>query len=268
MRLVTVGVSGSMPGPASPASCYLVQADDDAGRRWSVLLDLGSGSLGALQRHVDPNDVDVVALSHLHPDHCADLSGLYVYLRYHPDHGSQIVGRPRHLPVLGPAATPARAAEMYGLEPGEHMDDEYDFRTWVLGEEVSAGPLTLEVFPVEHPIEAYGIRVTGPSTLRPGERATLVFSGDTDRCDTLVDAARDVDVLLCEAAFVEGRDDGVRGIHLTGRRAGRVAADAGARRLLLTHLQPWTDREVVLDEARSQFAGPSEVVEADGTYLL
>jgi ribonuclease BN (tRNA processing enzyme) len=267
MRLVTLGVSGSMPGPASPASCYLLQADDGE-RRWSVVLDLGSGSLGALQRQLDPSELDAVALSHLHPDHCADLSGLYVYLRYHPTHGSQVTGSPRHLPVLGPEATRDRAAQMYGLVPGEDMDAEYAFRTWTPGEPVQVGPFTLEVFEVLHPIEAYAVRVTGPSTLRRGERATLTYSGDTDACDNLVEAARDVDVLLCEAAFVEGRDDDVRGIHLTGRRAGKVAADAGARRLLLTHLQPWTEPETVLGEAREEFDGPAEVVMADGTYLL
>ncbi|WP_418277485.1 MBL fold metallo-hydrolase [Isoptericola jiangsuensis] len=267
MRLVTVGVSGSMPGPASPASCYLVQAEDGE-RRWNVVLDLGSGSLGALQRHVDPAELDAVALSHLHPDHCADLSGLYVYLRYHPGHGSQTTGAPRRLPVVGPVDTRERAAAMYGLEPAEHMDAEYRFCTWTPTEPVTVGPMTLEAFAVNHPIEAYGIRVTGPSTQRPGERATLVYSGDTDTCASLVEASRGADLLLCEAAFQEGRDDGIEGIHLTGRRAGRVAADAAAARLLLTHLQPWTDPEVVLGEARAEYAGPAEVATAGGTYLL
>ena len=44
MRLVVVGCSGSVPGPDSPASCYLLEADDDSGRTWRVVLDLGSGA--------------------------------------------------------------------------------------------------------------------------------------------------------------------------------------------------------------------------------
>ena len=97
MRLTIVGCAGSFPGPDSAASCYLVEADDDAGRRWRVLLDLGSGALGPLQRHLPLADLDAVLLSHLHPDHCADLCGLYVALRYNP------AGRPeRRLPVYGP----------------------------------------------------------------------------------------------------------------------------------------------------------------------
>ena len=60
MRLTVVGCSGSLAGPGSAASCYLVQADDDAGRTWSLVLDLGSGALGALQRYVDLRDLDAV----------------------------------------------------------------------------------------------------------------------------------------------------------------------------------------------------------------
>ena len=71
MRLTVVGSAGSTAGPESPASCYLVEADD-AGRTWRVVLDLGAGAVGPLQRYCDPARVDAVAVSHGHPDHCAD----------------------------------------------------------------------------------------------------------------------------------------------------------------------------------------------------
>ena len=45
MRLTVIGCSGSYPGPDSPASSYLVEAEDDD-RTWRILLDLGSGALG------------------------------------------------------------------------------------------------------------------------------------------------------------------------------------------------------------------------------
>ena len=81
MDLTIVGCTGSMAGPDSPASCYLVRASDGE-RDWQLLLDLGSGALGALQRHTDPLTLDAVLLTHLHPDHCLDLTGLRV-LRAH-----------------------------------------------------------------------------------------------------------------------------------------------------------------------------------------
>ena len=59
---------------------------------------------------------------------------------------------------------------------------------------VRVGPFELVPFAVYHPVEAYGIRVTGPSSVRPGERVTLVYSGDTDACDGLVEGARGADL--------------------------------------------------------------------------
>ena len=65
MRLTVVGCSGSMAGPQSPASSYLVAADDADGRTWTVLLDLGSGAFGPLQSHVEPVSLDAVAITRL-----------------------------------------------------------------------------------------------------------------------------------------------------------------------------------------------------------
>ena len=50
------------------------------------------------------------------------------------------------------------------------------------------------------------------------------------------------------------------GLHLSGREAGEHAAQAGARRLLLTHLVPWADPEAMLAEAREAYDGPLELV--------
>ena len=77
MRLTVIGCSGSFPGPDSPASCYLIQAPYE-GRTFSIVLDLGPGALGALQRVIDPRELDAVMLTHLHPDHCLDCTGLFV----------------------------------------------------------------------------------------------------------------------------------------------------------------------------------------------
>ena len=79
MRLTILGCSGSVVGPDSPASGYLLTAPDTA----PIVIDFGGGVLGALQRHADPGDVNVL-LSHLHADHCLDLPGLFVWRRYHP----------------------------------------------------------------------------------------------------------------------------------------------------------------------------------------
>lgn len=267
MKLTILGMAGSFPSPDSPASSYLVQTTDADGRTWSLLMDLGSGALGALQREVNPFEVDAVAISHLHPDHFADLCGFYVYLKYHPVCGSERgTGRPP-TPVYAPAAAEQRLAEAYGLEAHESMAGQLDFRAWQPGTTTTVGPFEIEPVAVHHPVPAYGVRVTGPSTVEPGRRVTLAYTGDTDACDGVVELARSVDLLLAEAAFVEGRDS-VRGVHLTGLRAGEAATEAGAARLLLTHIPAWNDPAVTEAEARSAYDGPVEVVTPGATYVL
>ena len=250
IRLTVVGCTGSFPGPDSPASCYLVEADDQAGRPWRLLLDLGNGALGPLQRHLDLREIDAVLLSHLHPDHCLDLCGLYVARRYHPDRVGA-AGPTERLPVYGPSRTLDRLVHGYDLDGETAMAEQFAVHQWQHHTAVQVGPFTVTPFRVQHPVEAYGLRVEH-------DGAVLAYTGDTDSCPALLDLARDADLLLAEASFQEGRDT-ARGIHLTGRRAGLAAAQAGARRLLLTHLPVWNDPQVVLAEARGAFAGPVSV---------
>ncbi|NLF04089.1 MAG: MBL fold metallo-hydrolase, partial [Actinomycetales bacterium] len=98
---------------------------------------------------------------------------------------------------------------------------------------------------------------------------TLAYTGDTDDCPALDHLARDTDLLLSEAAFLEGGpSDEVRGVHLTGLRAGEVAQRMGAKRLVLTHLVAWNDADVSLAEARSAYAGPIDVAAPGAVYTL
>ena len=255
MRLTVIGCAGSFPGPDSAASCYLVQADDADGRTWNVALDLGSGALGPLQRYLDPALLDAVALSHLHPDHYADMTGLQVYLTYRPGPGP--AGRSGHrLPVYGPFGTASRLAAAYGNEPGAEGEVCFDVRTWQAGHGVSIGPLTVTPVAMDHPVPAYGLLVAGPSEADPTRTVTLAYTGDTDECAGLEMLAREAEVLLAEAAFVEGRDDQVRGIHLTGLRAGRVAERGGVARLVLTHVPSWNEPGVAAREAAEVYDGP------------
>lgn len=261
MRVTIVGCAGSFPSAESAASSYLVEVDD-AGRTWRVVLDLGNGAFGPLQRFCDPGDIDAFAVSHLHADHAADLVVLGVYRRYHPAGPCALV------PVYGPAGTAQRLVQIAGADPATDVSGQLGVRAWVPGQTVAVGPMLLEPVAVRHPVTAFGIRVTGPAEADPARRVTLAYTGDTDSCPGLDALATDADLLLSEAGFLEGRDDGVRGIHLTGRRAGQAAASGHARRLVLTHLPSWNDPAVTFGEARQVYAGPIELARPGAVFLL
>lgn len=253
MKLTAVGCSGSFAGPESPASCYLVCAEHE-GRTWRLVLDLGNGALGALQRHADLADLDGVVISHLHPDHCIDLTGMYVHRTFDPR-----TPQPGRLPVYGPAGTADRIAAAYeGLEEGG-MTGVLDFRRLSAEVPVHIGPFTVRPFRVNHPVEAYGFRVEA-------EGRVLAYSGDTDSCDALSPLFADADLVLADSAFIEGRDD-ARGIHLTGRRAAEAAlAAGGVARLMLTHIPAWNDPQVCRADAAAVWPGEVELAQPDATY--
>jgi ribonuclease BN (tRNA processing enzyme) len=249
VRLTVVGCSGSFPGPDSPASCYLLEARQD-GRTWRILLDLGNGALGALQRYVDPLTIDGVVLSHLHADHCLDLCSFYVLRKYHPR------GPQPPIPVWGPSGSAARLARAYDLPPSPGMTEEFDFRTF--DGAFSFGPFEVEPTPVVHPVAAFALRVTA-------DGRTVTYSGDTGVCDGLARAAAGVHLFLVEASFLEGAPN-PPDLHLTGREAGEVAVRAGVDRVVLTHIPPWHEPGRVLKEAASVFDGRLDLATSGATY--
>lgn len=224
MILTVVGCAGSVPGPDSACSCYLLEHGG-----FRLLLDAGTGALGTLQRFADIREIDAVIISHGHRDHCSDLVPM-AYVRHHR-------GPSERLPVIAPAGESAPPGYEYA----------FDWRTPPPAPS-SLGPFTVETAPVRHSVPALGVRVTA------GGR-TLTYSGDTGECSELHDLARDTDVLLCEAA-ASVPTPGSAETHLTPAQAAHLATEAGAAHLVLTHLRPWTDPLAVLHEARQSYDAP------------
>jgi ribonuclease BN (tRNA processing enzyme) len=251
VRLTVVGCSGSYPGPGSPASCYLLEAEHQ-GRTWRVLMDLGSGALGALHEYADPLDIDAVLLSHLHADHCLDLCGYYVLRKYHPS------GPQPRLPVHGPSDTAGRMARAYDLPEDPGMSEEFDFRPWTPEEPVSIGPFRVEVVPVVHPVEAYGLRVHANGAL-------VAYTGDSGRCDQLAEVAAGADLLIAEASFHHEADN-PPDVHLTGIDCGEIAREAGVKKLLITHVPPWYDPQDMLAAAGAVWDGPADLARAGAVH--
>ncbi|KIF03530.1 beta-lactamase [Streptomyces sp. RSD-27] len=248
MKLTVVGCSGSFPSADSACSSYLVEADG-----FRLLLDMGNGSLGALQRHCGLYDLDAVFLSHLHADHCIDMCAYFV-ARYYRHEG----GRCAPLPVYGPEGTEQRLTTAYDDVPDERsMSEVFDFRT-LKSAGFEIGPFTVRTERVSHPVESYGIRI------EHGGRV-LAYSGDTGVCPELATLAEGADLFLCEASFTHGKET-VPDLHLNGREAGEYARDGRVGRLVLTHIPPWTDAGQNLADARAVYDGRVDLAQAGAVY--
>jgi ribonuclease BN (tRNA processing enzyme) len=236
MKLTIVGASGTFPGPHSGCSSYLLEHDG-----FRLLLDVGNGSTGALQEACGLLGPNAVIVSHLHGDHYLDLITYTYARRYHPE------GQPPLLPVYGPSNIREQVIGAFGRNVDDLLDEVYDFHPIDGDQKVAIGPFEVDLRRVNHPVETYGMRIGA------GGR-TLTYSADSGECDTILDLAKDSDLFLCEASYLEGEDN-PPDIHLTGKQAAQYAVSADVSRLLLTHLVPWGDRTRTLAEADAVYDG-------------
>ncbi len=244
MELIVIGSGTGVPSMRRGSPCLAVRA---AGRL--MVLDLGSGSLRALLRHgLDFSTIDVLALSHLHPDHVGDLIPFFFATRY-------ALGYNRREPFLllaarGFARFHQRLKEAFGewVEPPPGLMNLHELAPDGR-EAVQDDGLVIRTAPTNHTEGSLAYRVEA-------EGRSLVYSGDTDVSDSLLDLSRGADLLVLEAA----NPAKVPG-HLTPGEAGALAARAGVARLLLTHFYPPCDEVDVAALAAREFSG--EVIRAE-----
>lgn len=272
MRLTVVGSAGSVAGPQSSASCYLLETHAD-GRTWRLIIDLGAGAIGPLQRWCDPARVDAIVISHGHPDHCADLAALSVLCRYGPTAELSLMP----IPLYGPPGLDRRILEVAGAVGDATAKDldAFEIHEVVGGNRVVIGPFAFDFADAWHPVPALAMKVTGPAEPREpaGEGfverfvegndaaddarppVTLMFTGDTDSCRTVTQLAQGVGTLVAEAGWGH-RPDNPPGIHMTGTQAGALAREAGAGALVVTHIASWVDPAATLAQAQEAYGAP------------
>ena len=245
LTLVTVGTGTVAPSATRAGPAHWLERGDVR-----LLMDCGAGTIHGLARcGLGWEHVSHVALTHFHPDHYGELPALLFALRH-------ATKREEPLVIVGPAGTVRLVkslAEGFGewlLDPGYPIGilDVHAGEPFPL-----AHDLMLEVHPTPHTAESVAFGVAAPE-------GRLVYTGDTGPSDELAAWAKGCSLLLAECSLPD--DQAVEG-HLTPATVGRLAADAAAQRLVLTHLYPPAERVDVRAAVAACYRGPVTIA-ADG----
>ncbi len=251
MKLTVLGKWSPFPPPGGACPGYLVEAD---GAR--LLLDCGSGVVAALHRTGDSHDLAGAVITHLHPDHFSDVYALFNALRFDRYPSPAAPPLAVYAPALAPDVLPAALPR---VESRAEFLERFTFRPIEEGAG-AIGPFTLRFVRTLHPEPCHAVEVRAGAT-------RLVYTADTGPSEAVASLAAGADLLLSECTLLEGTEElAVPLGHLTGRMAGRLAAGARVRRLLLTHF--FTPRHAVKDSlaAAAKEFGQVSAVDEGATY--
>ncbi len=239
LTLTVLGSSGTYAGPGNACSGYLVTAGSTR-----FLMDCGPGTLSRLGEHLDPAALDAVVLSHSHPDHWLELPVLRNALKY-------VLGR-EGLDVYGTAETKGLADHLI-----EEAEPTLRWHVVSAGDEFTVGEARIRTARTDHPPETLSIRVDH------GGRS-LVYSADTGPGWDMRALGEGIDLALIESTYIDESMTG--GVHLSAPQAGRIAREAGAGALVLTHLLPGADPDEYRRAASETYGAPVHVAEPGATF--
>jgi ribonuclease BN (tRNA processing enzyme) len=260
MRLTVLGKSPSWQDAGGACSGYLLQAGET-----TVLLDCGNGVFGKLRQFVDYVDVDAVVLSHLHADHFLDLIPYAYALTYAPRQqpvpvppwpGTDDPARPR---LIGPPGATETFRHITGCFGDEGLIEKaFRLEEYEPSSRPEVGPFTFSFHEVPHFTQTFAVKVTANG-------GTFVFGADSSPNSELVEFARECDLLLVEATLPRPERSGIRG-HLTPQEAGAHGQNAGAKRLVITHISDELDLVWARRQASEAFGKRAELAREGAVY--
>ena len=297
LSITFLGTSASIPTIDRNVAGLAVQREGE-----TILFDCGEGSQRQMMRYGVGFSFREIFFTHYHADHMLGVTGLLRTLGLQDRSAPVLLYGPKGAQrVLGAAITLGIERNKFPVEilevkPGDRLArDEYDIvvfetdhradtvgfalveharlgrfnpdRARELG--IPEGPLWGELHRGK-PITLPDGRTIGPSDLvgAPRRGRVLVYTGDTRPHLGVIEAARGADLLVHEATFGGDEQDRARETgHSTAAEAARVAVEAGARRLALTHISSRYNRDAaeLLAEAKAVF--PETIIARDGMTL-
>jgi ribonuclease BN (tRNA processing enzyme) len=249
MEFEVLGFAGAAP-LLGACSSYVVSSDQAI-----VLLDCGPGTLERLWRRRLLDGLDAIVVSHMHADHVLDLVPLAGEIVQSMLDGRRIALYVPDADALG------RLDRAFAREDGRpsRYDVAFTVAEYRADSRLAIGDLDLSFAPTAHAQPCLAARITEGRTV-------IVYGADGGPSDALASLAAGADLLVLEATFADDEAAAAATGHMTAAQAGALAARAGARRLLLTHLLPQMSQADLVRGAGRAFDGPVELAREGYRY--
>lgn len=208
----------------------------------NAIFDSGPGSLRSLLRiGIDYLNLDFIFYTHLHLDHVSEFATILFAAKIPP------AIRKKPLTVYGPTGLNEYYTKIKDLYNETIFTDAYKLNL----QEIENNKIDIEGYAIstrtlEHHGGGMGYRIVTP------EGKVVVYSGDTDYCDQVVELARDADLLILECSFP---DEMKMNGHLSPTTAGKVAQRSNAGKLVFVHMYPVCEQYDLISPCKKEFGG-------------
>jgi len=210
MKIVFLGTNGWYDTETGNTICTLVQTNE-----YNIIFDAGNG-IHKLDRYVDWSRPAFLFLGHFHVDH---IEGFHILAKFRFAKGLTICGPTGSREVLGTFLNAPFTIPLSWLS--------YPTRILEMPAESSSLPFPVEALPLRHSSLTMGYRIEL-------DGRTVSYCSDTGYCENAVTLGRSADLLITECAYKEGQSL-EEWPHLNPETAARIAREAAAKRLCLTH---------------------------------
>lgn len=217
-----------------------------------IMIDIGNGSFSNLQNFIDYRELDALIITHFHGDHYSDFEMLRKAFSLAFESGEResplIVFAPGEDPNFEKLKAYSKFLALIPIEESLEKDQRF-------------GDMVLRFFKTDHTIPCYGVKA------KKGDKK-ISYTSDTAFSESVAMEVRNSDYLFAEASLLEKDKNRTVYGHMTAKETGKLGEISGAKKLVLTHLNPDYNLNLLKREAELTFEGKAETAVMMKTYKV
>lgn len=242
MKIIILGTGTFYVNKVRSGPAYLLEVDNK-----KILIDCGPGTLIRLSElGIKPDDLDYIFVTHFHADHTSDLFALQMNLRL-----KEFDGKEYKTPTIyGPKGIvefTKKLSDVYEL-PAFDNYSKIEYKEYQ--NLIDLGNIKVKPFEVDH--TAFDKKAKAYALKFESDDKSIVFSGDSVKCEGLEKATEITDLFICDASYSKGKGNLA---HMDTYDIGEISQKSQVKKVVLTHFYPATSNIDLVAEIKEKYTG-------------